>query len=123
MNTRNRQKGVTAIGWLIILLLIGFFSLVTLKLVPVYITHYGVVQVVEKFSKTPGLNGMSKARMYDKISANLSINSIRGIDTKKIMKIKKSGGVVEFAIDYTPHRPLFGNVGMYIEFKKVITSK
>ena len=37
-----KQRGMTGLGWLTVLALIGFFSLMILKLAPIYLDHYSV---------------------------------------------------------------------------------
>ena len=66
MSTRYNQRGMTAIGWLLVLGLIGCFTLVTLRLVPLYLEYYKVVAVLE------GLEG--KKSIVDK--SNAEINEI-----------------------------------------------
>jgi Tfp pilus assembly protein PilE len=54
MRPLNRQKGMTAIGWLIVLALIGFFVLLTLKMLPSYLEYYKIVSTLD--SLRPGIS-------------------------------------------------------------------
>ena len=47
MRSRTHQRGMTAIGWLIVLAMIGFFVLLALRMVPAYLDYYKVVSTLE----------------------------------------------------------------------------
>jgi len=49
LNTQslNKQRGVTAIGWLIILGLIAFFTLLVLRIAPMYLEFYSAESILE----------------------------------------------------------------------------
>ena len=47
MNIIKKQDGMSGIGLLIIVLLIGFFALVTFRVVPMYLENFSVVTALE----------------------------------------------------------------------------
>ena len=46
MKGLHKQRGMTAIGWMLVLGLIAFFTLVTLRLLPMYMEYTKVVSVL-----------------------------------------------------------------------------
>ncbi len=55
MQSLKRQNGMTAIGWLIVLALIGFFVLLTLRMLPSYLEYYKIVSSLDSMEKETGL--------------------------------------------------------------------
>jgi len=42
----NKQSGITLIGFLILLIVVGFFAYAAMKLVPAYVEYFGVVKAM-----------------------------------------------------------------------------
>ena len=52
---KSRQSGITLIGFLIVLLVLGFFAFMAMKLVPAYIEFFGVKKAMSQIA-TSGTN-------------------------------------------------------------------
>ena len=62
-NKRHDQRGMTAIGWLLVLGLIAFFTLITLRLVPLYIEYGKVASVLESLPDENRIGSMTSAEI------------------------------------------------------------
>ena len=62
MRSRKHQQGMTAIGWLIVLVLIGFFVLLALRMVPAYMEYYKVVSSLSSLEKESGFSSPYEIR-------------------------------------------------------------
>jgi len=49
---KTRQSGVTLIGFIILLLVLGFFAYMGMKLVPSYIEYFGVKKAMSQIAST-----------------------------------------------------------------------
>ena len=63
MNTLAKQRGVTAIGWMVILGLIGFFALIALKLFPMYSENFSVISSLKSLQNEPQVTQKTKAEI------------------------------------------------------------
>ena len=52
---KSRQSGITLVGFLIVLLVLGFFAFMAMKLVPAYIEFFGVKKAMSQIA-TSGTN-------------------------------------------------------------------
>ena len=43
MNMQRKMMGITLIGFVIVLVVLGFFGYVAMRLIPAYTEYYGVV--------------------------------------------------------------------------------
>ncbi|MCC7256293.1 MAG: DUF4845 domain-containing protein, partial [Dokdonella sp.] len=50
----HKSKGITLIGFVIVLVVAGFFAYVAMKLIPAYTEYFGVVKSMDQLSKEPG---------------------------------------------------------------------
>jgi len=53
MKSIPRQQGMTSIGWILVFLLIAFFTFITLKIVPIYLDSFKAVSILEDLEKDP----------------------------------------------------------------------
>lgn len=68
-----RQQGMTSIGWLFVIALIGFFALLILKLVPVFMERYEVINAVEGIAQEEGAYKYKKRDIRRKFNARLNL--------------------------------------------------
>lgn len=119
MNTRYHQRGMTAIGWLLVLGLIAFLSLTALRLVPVYLEYSKVASVLESLGSQPGISNETKAGIVALVTRRFDVNDIRGVDPK-IVKVSKDKGMMLISIVYERREHLVGNVDVVASFDKKV---
>jgi len=115
MMNKHRQNGMTGTGWLVILALIGFFSMLIIKLAPVYMEHYSVRTVLESLKEEPLITKRSVGEVRKMIQRRLKVNGVYEMNNDAI-KIKKEGGVLKVDITYQVTKHMAGNVDVLISF-------
>jgi hypothetical protein len=120
MRSLRQQKGVTAIGWLIILGLIGFFVLLTLKMLPSYLEYYKIASTLETMTKDSGYENPAEIR--DIAERRFDISYVKTI-THKDLKIKPYGQSYLVTAKYESRVPLFFNVSVVMSFDKQVKVK
>jgi len=117
MQTPNRQSGITLIGWLVILVLIGFFSMLVIKLGPLYLENYTVREAVQSLANEPGMASNSSHEIKRLLFNRLDINYVENLPRDKV-KVKKAGGTVNIDITYEVRRNIIGNVDAVVSFSE-----
>jgi hypothetical protein len=120
MRSLQQQKGVTTIGWLIILGLIGFFVLLTLRMAPEYMEYYKVVSTLDTMEKE---SGFSNPREIRRTAENRFEISYVSAISHKDLKIKPFGQHYLVSADYESRVHLFGNVFVVMVFDKQVKVK
>ena len=110
-----RQRGITAIGWLVILILVGFIALLTLKLAPIYMENYTIRMVVESLQNEPDVANKRRSDIRYMLQSRLDINYITTLPRNAI-KIKKSGGKIVIDIVYEVREAIIANVDAVVSF-------
>lgn len=119
MKTRRYQTGMTAIGWLLVLGLIAFFTLITLRLVPLYLEYGKVASVIESLKSEPGITSKPRTEIVKLVSRRFDVNDVRNVDAR-IIKVSKDKGVLTVSIDYERRQHLIGNVDVVAVFDKQV---
>ncbi len=114
MHTPKHQQGVTAIGWVIILMLIGFFALIVLKITPIYTEHYTIVSSLESLEQE-NIGSKSRGEIRKMLTKRFDINNIRGIHPDDI-EIDKTRGVTTVRVAYEVKEKFVANVSLLLEF-------
>lgn len=115
MKTAVKQKGMTAIGWLLTITVIGFISMVMVKLVPVYIDRLNVMSVMSSLENEPTIGTMDSAAVIERITKGLKMNMVRDISKDNIY-ISQSNGLRIIELDYQVRRKLLGNHDIIISY-------
>jgi len=118
-NNLHRQRGMTGVGWLIVLALIGFFVMLTLKLVPIYLENYNVKTVLKSLEEEPYVTKKSPAEIKRLLKKRLEISYVSGVGTDDV-KIKKKNGVMEVGLAYQVKSHIVGNVDILVTFDEKV---
>lgn len=119
MNGLHRQRGMTAIGWVIVLGLIAFFTLITLRLVPLYLEYGKVASVLESLENEPGITRASKAEIYKLISRRFDVNDVSNVDPRDAT-IESKNGVLTVNMNYERRTKIAGNIDVVVTFDKTV---
>jgi len=110
---------MTAIGWLLVLGLIAFFTLITLRLVPMYLEYSKVASVLESLKSQPGIGNEARSGIINLVSRRFDINDVRGVDPK-IVKVTKERGKMIISINYERREHLVANIDVVGTFDKQV---
>ncbi len=117
MQSLKRQNGMTAIGWLIVLALIGFFVLLTLRMLPSYLEYYKVVSTLDSLQKEGAMS--SPAEIRKTIDRRFNISYVEAIQPKDVI-IKPVGPNYQVIADYESRKHIFANVDVVMSFYKEV---
>ena len=117
MPAMQRQRGLSLIGFIFVLMLILFAVYIGIKLVPIYINHMSVVSDFKAVAEEPG-------------SANLPINTIRRNLARRfqisfVEHVGPEDITVERAnpprlvVEYEVEEHLIGNIDVIVKFRRV----
>ena len=119
MKKWHHQKGMTAIGWMLVLGLIAFFTLITLRMVPLYMEYGKVASTLESLKDQPNIALHSKSEIVKIVSKRFDVNDVKNVDPK-LIKISKDRGKMKVGISYERREHLVGNVDIVAIFEKQV---
>lgn len=119
MKSIHRQRGMTPIGWILVFLLIAFFALIALKLIPIYLDSFTVGSVISDLKKEPGIATKTPREVLSMIEKRLDINMVEGISADDIY-VEKIGDTLNISAEYEVRENLMGNVDLVVSFNKSV---
>lgn len=119
MQLINKQKGMTGISIMALLVLIAFVAIIFLKVMPVYFDSFKVGDVVSDMKEERGLGDKTNSEITKMILKRLDVNMVTDV-TKEHIFIEKSKNDVLIDIEYEVRKEMFGNLDVVITFKKSV---
>ncbi len=118
MAMRHTQQGMTMIGWLVLLVLIGFLTLIALRLIPGYMEFYTILQSVESVhgQATPETTA---AQIRSDLSKRFNVNDVESVSPRDLI-IKRQDGVLTIHVMYEFRVSMMGNVDAVIVFDRMV---
>ena len=123
-NMIRNQKGVTFIGWLIILAIIGFFVLIVLRLWPLYNEKFTVEQAMKSVVSRSGINEASEREVMKQFLRTVQVGGSRRFhsnnikDYAEIEKPKTKGGNKSLHIQFEATNVFFDDIEFLLRFDK-----
>ena len=111
---QTNQKGLTAWGMIIIIALIGFFTLLAVRLVPVYLENYKVTKSLDTLLGT-AIEDRSSAGLMKMFMRRMEVNDIEHVRQQDIKMEKQDNGFV-MDVNYEVRVPIIGNVDAVVKF-------
>lgn len=112
---RHSQKGITTLGWIIIIAIFGSIVLTGLKILPMYLDYFNVKSVVDSVVNDPTLDPKSKRDLWNAINKRLLINQVRSIK-KENVSFSRKDGVTTIVVDYNVEKPYIAQLYLGARF-------
>ena len=109
---QKRQEGVSLVGLIVILALLGVVLVLGLKIVPTY-TEYRAIQNAIVTAKNAGGTAADIQKSFDASAVAGYISSINGRD----LIIEKIDGQTEISFAYEKKIPLVGPASLLLEYE------
>ena len=112
---KRTQRGMTLIGFIIVLGMVGLFAYVAMKLVPMYSEYYAVKQALKGLQQEPGIANRDPAKIQDLFFRRLYISYAENVKPNNV-KIERVDGGWNMSVDYEVRKPLMGNLDVVGKF-------
>ncbi len=118
---KSRQSGVTLIGFLIIIAVVGFFAYMAMKLVPSYSEYMGVVKAMNQIA-TEGTNGKSLDELRRNLLFKMDFQYVDDatIQPSDITIKREAGGASQLQVAYDKQIPFMYNIDFLLHFEKSV---
>ncbi|MEE9493449.1 MAG: DUF4845 domain-containing protein [Gammaproteobacteria bacterium] len=121
MVSRDKQQGMTAIGWIIVLGLIAFFVTIVLRLAPVYMESSKIFSVLDSVVQEPGIAKENKKQIQTLIRKRFQINDVKTVSAGDVTISKDKSGL-SLELEYERREKFIGNVDIIANFNKKMSS-
>ena len=91
MATRRHQSGMSILGILAVLIMLGFFAMNIIRMTPPFLEYLSVKDVISRIAMDPDTRNLSNSDIRRKISNIFNTNQIYLLDAKDVEIFSKSG--------------------------------
>jgi len=105
---KRNQSGMTLIGFIIVLGVVGVFIYMGMKVIPMYSEYFAVKQALKQMSQEGGISQQDPKRIKDNFFARLYVSYADNVKPADVKLARKDTGYV-MTVDYEVRRPLVAN--------------
>lgn len=116
MTRPSQQRGISMIGWAVILLVAVVLGTAALRMVPVYLEHNTITSMIKSLLQDSKTALMSPREVREALSKRFTINQVDVINVNDLI-ITKDGGILKVSTDYEVREPMFYNVSIVMTFQ------
>ena len=115
---RFRQRGVTFIGWLVLLTPLAIVGYAGVRLAPVYLNYMKVVRALNLVASDANGNSNPQS-IRTTIDKHFEIDMV-DYPTSKDIKVTRNGTGWDVEASYDDEAPLFANISLHVAFDKIV---
>jgi hypothetical protein len=116
-NSRQRQKGMSSIGWIAVAGIFGLLLITFFKVFPMYYGNFKLQSALEAVRLDESLDSKSKREIWQSLQKRLYINEVRNIKREHVTMERKDG-VTTVIVSYDIQDDYVGNLfigGRFVE--------
>src|ERR1700744_2686810 len=117
---RNHQQGMTFIGLLCILALVGVVVYAGIRLAPLYLNYMKIARTMEPVATEVKGHNPDPGAIRTLLDRHFNIEDPAGVAVKDI-EITKDDGGVQMHVAYDDAVPYVANVSLSVHFEKTVT--
>jgi Tfp pilus assembly major pilin PilA len=119
-NSSRNQKGLTLVGFLIVLGVILFFAYSAMRVVPMYLEYHALTNAMDKLVQDPTAKGLSPAKIKQNIKMSLWASYASQNIKETDMRISKKDGAVVVRVAYEVRKEFLGNIDIIGSFDRTV---
>ncbi|RDY66491.1 DUF4845 domain-containing protein [Lysobacter soli] len=105
---KRTQSGMTLIGFILVLAVVGVFVYMGMKVIPMYSEYFAVKQALKQMSQESGVSQQDPKRIKDGFFRRLYISYADNVKPANV-KLERRGAGYVMTVDYEVRRPLIAN--------------
>jgi hypothetical protein len=117
---RTRERGVTAIGWLVLLIPFAIVIYAGIRLAPIYLNYMKVSRALNELTDEYRTGGATPDGIRNSVAKHFEIDEV-DYPTIKDISISRNGAGWQVEAAYDDQAPLFAGITLQVQFDKVVT--
>ncbi|MBC9249947.1 DUF4845 domain-containing protein [Pseudomonas alcaligenes] len=118
MTLVRSQKGMSMLGWMVVLVLVAFFASTGFKMFPHYMDFWSLEKSIMAVDTDRALEVHTVQDFYSHVGKGLMVNGIRDIDLDDVLEIKLENNEFLVHLKYEKREPLIENLDLVATFDK-----
>lgn len=120
MRIFRHQGGLTLIGGLLILVVVGFVAYLAFQLIPVYLEYFNVISSVKTLREDPDLHARSEHEIRELLKRRFFVNDVKHVKARnqQHVKIRKTNVSTIITVNYEVRVDIIGNLDAIATFHR-----
>jgi hypothetical protein len=118
MTFARKQKGMSVLGWLLILAIVAFLASTAFKIIPHYLDFFSLEKIISSVETEKALEIRTIPDFYSHVSKGMQVNGIRDLDLDKALKVTLENNEFQAHLQYEKREPLVENLDLVVRFDK-----
>ena len=118
MTFARKQKGMSVLGWLLILAVVAFLASTAFKIIPHYLDFFSLEKIISSVETEKALEIRTIPDFYSHVSKGMQVNGIRDLDLDKALKVTLENNEFQAHLQYEKREPLVENLDLVVRFDK-----
>ena len=106
---RHRQKGLSAVGWIIVAAIFGLLLITFFKVFPMYYDNFKLKAALENMQTDDTIDPKSKRAIWDSLQRRLFVDEVRTIKRENVT-MKRKDGKTTITVTYERRDNYVGNL-------------
>jgi hypothetical protein len=116
---RKSQRGITLIGWMLLLIPIAIIGYAGIRVAPYYINYFRVVKALDQTASESKGETINPTDVHNSLERRFNVEYVDKPDAKDI-EVHRDGEHWVAIAKYEEVAPLFGNLSLLMEFDKQV---
>ena len=112
---KRTQSGITLIGFVVVLAVVGLFAYVGMKLFPMYSEFYSVKSALRGLANEPGIGTQDPAKIQDLFFRRLYISYSQNVKPENV-KLQRTDHGWKMDVNYEVRKPIISNLDVVGKF-------
>ncbi|MDH4871799.1 DUF4845 domain-containing protein [Pseudomonas sp. BN515] len=118
MTFARKQKGMSVLGWLLVLAVVAFLASTAFKVIPHYLDFFSMEKIISSVETEKALEIRTIPDFYSHVSKGMQVNGIRNLDLDKALKVTLENNEFQAHLKYEKREPLVENLDLVVRFDK-----
>src|SRR5689334_25139519 len=111
---KRTQRGVTFIGWILLLIPVAIVGYAGVRLIPIYSNYFSISRSMSQLAQA-ARGGDTLQSLHTSLGDRLNVNQVSFPDEKDFV-IRRDGSSWVIEVEYEDGAPLFSNVSITAKF-------
>lgn len=118
MKLARSQKGMSMLGWMVVLALVAFFASTAFKMFPHYMDFWALEKAIISVETERASEVRTVRDFYAHVEKAMQVNGIRDIKLDDVLEVKLEGNEFLAHLKYEKREPLIENLDLVANFDK-----
>ncbi|MEO4047457.1 DUF4845 domain-containing protein [Pseudomonas sp. CAU 1711] len=118
MKFARSQKGMSMLGWMVVLALVAFFASTAFKMLPHYMDFWSLEKAITSLETDRAAEVRTVRDFYAHVEKAMQVNGIRDIKLDDVLEVQLEGNEFLAHLQYEKREPLIQNLDLVANFDK-----